>query len=161
MFSQAGAQQETAPRVKIDTPSLSGSINLAGARIDDIKLKDYHVTVDPKSPIVTLFSPANTENGYFAELGFVQGENSGKVPGPQTVWTLKSGDTLTPSTPVEISYTNDSGLTFLRTFSIDDNYMITVDDKVTNSSDKQVTVNPYGRITRFNLPDETVGLGSA
>ncbi len=154
VFSQAGTQQQSAPRVKIDTPALSGSINLAGARIDDIKLKDYHVTVDPTSPIVTLFSPADTENGYFAELGFVQGENSGPVPGPQTVWTLEKGDTLTPTTPVELSYTNDSGLTFHRTISIDDNYMITMDDTVTNASDKQVTVNPYGRITRFNLPDE-------
>ncbi|TNB46145.1 membrane protein insertase YidC [Martelella lutilitoris] len=154
VFSQAGAQQTTAPRVKIETPALSGSINLAGARIDDIKLKDYHVTVDPTSPIVTLFSPADTENGYFAELGFVQGENSGSVPGPQTVWTLEKGDTLTPTTPVELSYTNESGLTFHRTISIDDDYMITMDDTVTNASDKQVTVNPYGRITRFNLPDE-------
>ncbi|WP_319517287.1 membrane protein insertase YidC [uncultured Martelella sp.] len=154
VFSQAGAQQETAPRVKIDTPALAGSINLAGARIDDIKLKDYHVTVDPTSPIVTLFSPANNENGYFAELGFVQGENSGTVPGPQTVWTLEKGDTLTPTTPVTLSYTNDSGLTFHRTISIDDDYMITMDDTVTNSSDKQVTVNPYGRLTRFSLPDE-------
>ncbi|AJY47333.1 membrane protein insertase YidC [Martelella endophytica] len=154
VFSGSGSQTAAAPRVTIDTPSLAGSINLAGARIDDIKLKDYHVTVDKTSPIVTLFSPANTENGYFAELGFVQGENSGNVPGPQTVWTLESGSELTPSTPVELSYTNDSGLQFLRTFSIDDHYMITVDDKVVNNSDKQATVSPYGRITRFNKPDE-------
>ncbi|WP_174803861.1 membrane protein insertase YidC [Martelella limonii] len=154
VFSQAGAQQATAPRVKIDTPSLEGSINLAGARIDDIKLKDYHVTVDPTSPIVTLFSPANTENAYFAELGFVQGDNSGNVPGPQTVWTLEDGDQLTPSTPVVLSYTNESGLKFTRTLSIDDKYMITVDDKVTNNADKQASVTPYGRITRFSLPDE-------
>ena len=154
VLSQGGTQTTDAPRVTIDTPSLAGSINLAGARIDDIKLKDYHVTVDPKSPIVTLFSPANTKNGYFAELGFVQGTNSGNVPGPQTVWTLEKGDKLTPSTPIELSYTNDSGLTFHRTLSIDDNYMITVDDKVTNSSDKDVSVSPYGRLTRFNKPDE-------
>ncbi|TCT43075.1 membrane protein insertase YidC [Martelella mediterranea] len=153
VLSQSGTQTETAPRVKIDTPSLAGSINLAGARIDDVKLKNYHVTVDKSSPIVTLFAPANTENGYFAELGFVQGSNSGKVPGPQTVWTLENGDQLTPSTPVEISYTNDSGLTFHRTFSIDDEYMITVDDKVTNNSSNDVTVSPYGRLTRFNKPE--------
>ena len=29
-------------RVKIDTPSLSGSINLTGGRIDDVRLKHYH-----------------------------------------------------------------------------------------------------------------------
>ncbi|MGO7785847.1 membrane protein insertase YidC, partial [Rhizobium ruizarguesonis] len=30
------------PRVVIATPALSGSINLAGARLDDMKLKGYH-----------------------------------------------------------------------------------------------------------------------
>ena len=45
-------------RVTIDTPALSGSINLTGARLDDLKLKEYHETVDDKSPIITLLSPA-------------------------------------------------------------------------------------------------------
>src|SRR5690606_1921884 len=31
-------------RIRIDTPSLSGSINLTGARLDDLVLKDYRVT---------------------------------------------------------------------------------------------------------------------
>ena len=30
-----------APRISIDTPSIEGSISLAGARIDDIVLKNY------------------------------------------------------------------------------------------------------------------------
>src|SRR5487761_1584807 len=37
------------PRVAIDTPRLSGSINLHGALIDDLSLKDYHVTTNPAS----------------------------------------------------------------------------------------------------------------
>ena len=36
-------------RVSIDTAALSGSINLTGARFDDLKLKEYHETVDDKS----------------------------------------------------------------------------------------------------------------
>src|SRR4051794_6992914 len=35
------------PRVRIDTPSIAGSINLRGGRIDDVSLKNYHETVDP------------------------------------------------------------------------------------------------------------------
>jgi YidC/Oxa1 family membrane protein insertase len=35
------------PRVRIDTPSLFGSIALKGGRIDDVALKNYRETVDP------------------------------------------------------------------------------------------------------------------
>ena len=45
-------------RTPIDTPSLKGSINLTGARIDDLVLKKYRETVEPNSPNVVLLSPA-------------------------------------------------------------------------------------------------------
>src|SRR5262249_11742360 len=38
------------PRVRIETPSLSGSISLRGGRIDDLSLVKYRETVDPNSP---------------------------------------------------------------------------------------------------------------
>ena len=38
------------PRVTIDTASIGGSIDLKGGKIDDIILKDYRETIDPKSP---------------------------------------------------------------------------------------------------------------
>ena len=47
------------PRLAIETPSLVGSINLQGGRIDDLELAKHRVTIDPTSPLVTLFSPAN------------------------------------------------------------------------------------------------------
>ena len=44
-----------APRISIDTPSIEGSISLAGARIDDIVLKNYTQTLDPQSSKIRLF----------------------------------------------------------------------------------------------------------
>ncbi len=38
------------PRVRIQTPSLQGSINLQGARIDDLWLLKQHVTLSPRTP---------------------------------------------------------------------------------------------------------------
>jgi YidC/Oxa1 family membrane protein insertase len=46
------AALQTTARVRIETPSLRGSIALAGARIDDLVLAKYRETVDPKSPNV-------------------------------------------------------------------------------------------------------------
>ena len=59
------------PRVAIDTPSLGGSIDLKGGKIDDIILKDYRETIDPKSPNIRLFSPPGAPDAYWAETGFV------------------------------------------------------------------------------------------
>ena len=60
-----------APRIKIDTPRVSGSISLKGARIDDLALVQFRTTVDPKSPAIVLFSPSGTPNPYYAEFGWV------------------------------------------------------------------------------------------
>ena len=57
--------------MKIDTPSISGSISLTGARIDDVALVKYRDTVDPKSPAIELFSPSGTKEPFYAEFGFV------------------------------------------------------------------------------------------
>ena len=140
------------PRVTIDTPSLAGSINLAGGRLDDLKLKSYHETVDNSSPIITLFSPAETKDGYFTELGYIGDDTTGPVPGPSTLWTAPAGATLTDKSPVTLTYTNDKGLTFARTISVDDHYMFTVSDKVTNAGQATVSVSSYGRIIRYNKP---------
>ncbi|WEX89397.1 membrane protein insertase YidC [Sinorhizobium garamanticum] len=139
-------------RVAIDTPALSGSINLTGARFDDLKLKGYHETVDPKSPIITLLSPADAAEGYFTEIGYIGSDATGTVPGPQTVWTLSGGDKLTTSTPVTLTYTNDKGITFTRTISVDDRYMFQVVDSIKNETAAPISLSSYGRVTRFNKP---------
>lgn len=150
----AGREQALAAtsRVKIDTPSLEGSINLTGARLDDLKLKRYRLTVDNNSPEIELLNPSALPNGYYAELGFVGNETTGKVPSPDTVWTVDGNATLTPTTPVTLSFTNDKGLTFKRTISVDANYMFKVSDTVQNAGSAPVTLSNYGRVTRFDKP---------
>ena len=120
----------TTQRVPIDTPRLSGSINLVGARLDDIRLKDYRLTVEKNSPTIELLNPAVLPNGQFVEIGFDGSATTGAVPGADTVWTVEGTPTLTPDTPVTLTFTNDKGLTFRRTIAVDDNYMFTVADTV-------------------------------
>src|SRR5215470_1071385 len=57
------------PRVRIDTPSLSGSIALKGARIDDLSLIKYRETVDPNSPPIVLLAPSGSPHPFYAEFG--------------------------------------------------------------------------------------------
>ncbi|MDO9416407.1 membrane protein insertase YidC [Pararhizobium sp.] len=141
-----------AARIKIDTPALSGSINLKGARFDDLKLKEYHETVDNKSPIITLFSPSETPDGYFTEIGYIGNAESGTVPNDKTVWTAAANQTLTNATPLTLTFTNEKGVVFTRTISVDDHYMFTVNDKIDNGSGAPINVSAYGRVTRYNKP---------
>jgi YidC/Oxa1 family membrane protein insertase len=141
------------PRVAIDTPSVKGSINLKGGRIDDVVLKKYRETVDPSSPNVVLLSPSGAPNAYYAEHGWVA--EAGKdvtVPGPDTVWKAESKGPLTVSTPVTLTYDNGNGLVFTRTIGVDENYMFTVTDSVANNSSESVTLYPYGLVSRRGLP---------
>ena len=73
----AGASRRASP---IATGALSGSINLTGGRIDDLRLNDFHETVDPTSPTIVLLSPAAAPDGYFAEFGWMRRRRAGRCP---------------------------------------------------------------------------------
>ena len=140
-------------RISIDTPRVSGSINTVGARLDDLLLKDYRETVDPTSPEIELLAPSGVKKGYFAELGFSGNDAIGTVPGPATEWNIEGNDKLTPSTPVTLTYANEKGIQFKRVISIDENYMFSVEDTITNPTDVAVSLSSYGRVTRFEKPE--------
>ncbi|NDV86158.1 membrane protein insertase YidC [Aurantimonas aggregata] len=139
-------------RIAIDTPAVSGSINLTGARLDDLRLKNYHETVDDSSPTIVLLSPEQLATGYFAEFGYL-GQAAGTLPGPATVWEAEAGATLTPSTPITLTADNGAGVTFTRLISVDDKFMFTVEDTVENAGEAPVTLSPYGRIARYAKPE--------
>ncbi|MGY3448620.1 YidC/Oxa1 family membrane protein insertase [Bradyrhizobium sp. USDA 4353] len=122
------------PRVKIDTPRLTGSISLKGARLDDLAFVQYRETVDPKSPAIVLFSPSNTAEPYYAEFGWVAAPGAKvQVPDQNTVWQQDGSNALTATTPVKLTFTNSDGLTFKRTVSVDEHYLFTIKDEVANA----------------------------
>ncbi|MEW9837025.1 membrane protein insertase YidC [Mesorhizobium marinum] len=148
----AAAAAAASPRLTIDTPSLSGSISLVGGRIDDVRLKRYHETVDDRSPEIQLLNPPDKPHGYFAEVGFIGQPDAGALPGADTLWTAEGNQTLTPTTPVVLTFTNDKGLTFRRTIAVDQSYMFTISDTVANAGDKPAALHNYGRVMRFDKP---------
>ena len=140
-------------RVRIETDKVTGSINLTGARIDDLSLKGYHQTVDRSSPLITLLSPSGTRNAYYAEFGWVPAKGvKTKLPQGETVWTAPEGAVLKSDSPVTLTYDNGEGLAFKRTISIDENYLFTIEDQIENSAGEAVTIHPYGLVSRHGTP---------
>ncbi|AQR63202.1 membrane protein insertase YidC [Brevundimonas sp. LM2] len=139
-------------RIPVSTPTLQGSLSLQGGRIDDLFLKTYRQTVDPTSPYEELFRPQGMEHAYFAQFGWTGPNVPGGVPGPNTVWQLTAGSTLTPSTPVTLTWDNGQGLRFTRVLSVDAQYLFTVTDTVANLGTAAITIAPYGRVERQGVP---------
>ena len=72
------ATEASAPRVAIDTPSLTGSLSLQGGRIDDLSLKGYRVTLDGPE-LVQLLTPPGSPFPYYVVSGWQAG--AGYQPG--------------------------------------------------------------------------------
>lgn len=152
-LAQALATTPGAPggRVAIETPTLKGSLNLTGARIDDLVLTKYKETLDKNSPDVRLFAPGGTDHAHFAGLGWT-GQGI-KLPDSNTVWTA-SGTKLTPASPITLSWNNGEGQLFQIDLKVDDKYLFTVDQKVSNSGAGAVSVAPYAYVNRLGIPKD-------
>ncbi|MDF1747261.1 MAG: membrane protein insertase YidC [Alphaproteobacteria bacterium] len=143
-----------APRVTINTPRLSGSINLRGARLDDLILNDYHQTIEDTSPRIDLLQPTGGVNPYFAQFGWT-GDAGLEVPNSDTVWSADHQE-LDVGQPVTLSWTNSAGVKFEQVISLDENFMFSVTQRVVNNSGDAVSATPYGRIFRGGMP-KTLG----
>ncbi len=147
---------KNAPRVPISTGRLSGSVSLLGGRIDDLRLNDYRTTRDKDAQIVTMLSPQGSDDAYYALQGWAAGTgiDPAAVPGPDTEWTLSEGETLGVDKPITLTWDNGVGQTFSRTIAVDDNYMFTLSQTVTNGSDAAIALAPYGMIVQHGEPED-------
>jgi YidC/Oxa1 family membrane protein insertase len=141
------------PRVAIATPTLRGSIDLKGGRIDDLALERYRETTDPNSPAIVLFSPSGAPEAFYAEFGWVAAAGTtAAMPGPDTVWKQEGTGALGIDHPVTLTYDNGAGLIFRRTIAVDDRYLFTLKDQVQNKGSDPVTLFPYALVSRHGTP---------
>ena len=132
-------------RLPLRSSSLSGSINLTGARIDDLVMLKHRETIDKASPPVRLLSPAGTQDAYFLQAGW-SGEGA-KLPDGNTRWAA-SAPALEPDKPVTLSWDNGVGQTFQIVLALDNDYMLTVTQRVVNRGTGAVAVRPWTLASR-------------
>ena len=142
------------PRVAIDAPRVTGSISLVGARLDDLRLKDYRETVNKNSPLVRVLEPQADPQPSYAQFGWSSTDGA-RVPDDATLWT-SSGGAVTPSHPVTLSWDNGAGLVFGIALSVDENFLFTVQQSVRNTGATPVQLWPWERVRRDYLP-QTAG----
>jgi YidC/Oxa1 family membrane protein insertase len=140
-----------AGEIRINTPSLEGSISLLGAKFDNLKLKKYKETLDKDSADVQLLKDANSTSAYFGDFGWLSGDNSIKLPTSKSIWTTDTKE-LTDTNTVILNWDNGQGLLFQQIISVDENYMFKVQQSVRNINESPKALVPYGRIKQ-NLSD--------
>ncbi len=148
-LSREEALQIAPHRLIIQSGSVKGSINLEGALLDDLTLVKYRETINPQSPEIVLLSPKSTPHAYYARFGWAGSQ--GILPDEKTLWQT-NGLNLTPQTPVTLTWENGQGLTFHQIISIDEHYMFTVTQKVTNAGLTPIPLAPQGLLTRKGEP---------
>lgn len=139
------------PRVAIRSNTVQGSINLKGARLDDLLLLRHRETIDKNAPPVRLLSPSGTEHAYFARFGWTGTGTT--LPDGNTVWSADA-PALTPTQPVTLGWTNPEGVKFAIRIAVDPNYMFAVTQSVGNASGQPLKVQAFGLISRTGVPKD-------
>ncbi len=139
-------------RATFESESLHGSINLKGAVLDDITLKNYYETLEKTDP-VSVMSPEKAEFPRYAEFGWLASNNiNADLPNGDSIWRVKSKtkDMLT------LVWQSPNGLVFERDIVGTGNFLLRVTQRIINQSSQNVTLFPYSLITEHGLPNKLI-----
>ena len=140
-------------RVFIENSNLSGSISLRGALIDDIILKNYREALDKNSKPIVVLSPKKSDEGYFVESGWATTKSDIKVPDNNSIWQIREGKKLTPTSPVTLEWNNKDGIIFSKKIEVDDKYLFKITETIRNEKNKTVELFHYSQITKNTKPN--------
>ena len=141
-------------RIVFENENIKGSISLKGSTIDDLIFKKYTETLNGTDHII-LLNPREAQNGYFVETGWATNSKNVDVPNAQTVWQIEGNNKLTPNRPVNLTWENDLGIKFQKKISLDNQYLFTIDQSITNSTNNKYDFYSYGQIIRKTAPEVT------
>ena len=141
-------------RVKIETNSIVGSINLKGLRIDDIVLKKYNETQEEFSEKIRVLQPIDTYDGYEVTFGWIKNQDANfETPNAESIWKVSNNNaTLTSNNEVEFEWSNTTGQTFVTTIGLDEDYLFDVTQEVKNNSNEEIIINNASKVTRKQAP---------
>jgi YidC/Oxa1 family membrane protein insertase len=136
-------------RIAVETPEMIGSINLRGATLDDISLKDYRETPDEGAPMVHVLSPRATQTATYIRTGIVVDGQSDDA----AVWNAPEGARLTPSSPVTLTR-QEGAIEHELTLNVDEAFMVTAEHTVRNTGTDRAALIPYGFAVQKNKPTD-------
>jgi YidC/Oxa1 family membrane protein insertase len=147
----AGEPRAPAERLPVQGPRVQGSLSLRGARLDDLVLRDYRETTAPDAPLVRMLAPREGGAPYYAQWGWTAADGRTAVPNNETDWRAEGGP-LAPGSPVTLRWDNGQGQVFEIALSLDENFMVTAEQRVRNTAAEPISVLPWARVRRERTP---------
>ena len=141
-------------RIEFENENIKGSISLLGGTIDDLLFKKYTKTLNGEDQIV-LLNQKKVANGYFVETGWVTNNKNIDLPDSKTLWNVKGNNKLSPNNPIKLVWSNSQGIEFQKKIKIDNQFLFTIDQKITNNSENTYDFYSYGQIIRNEAPEVT------
>ena len=137
--------QSNTKNIKFKNYLINGSINLIGAKVDNLSLLDYKQTTQDNSKDVVLLSPVHTRDVYYVEFGWISNDKSIDLPTNESIWSSNKMY-IGPYENAVLSWKNNQGSEFFIVFTLDENYMFTIDQKTLGLDN--LKVKPYAAISR-------------
>lgn len=141
-----------AVEIRIDSHKLRGVISTLGARFDNVYLKNYKE--DNRLENVSVFGKLNDDRQYYATVGWTSDDQRLALPDRDSIWET-DGKELSESSPIILRWNNKNGLEFERHISVDENYVVTIVDKVRNYGNQAVSLRSSTKIHREFEKDYT------
>lgn len=126
----------------IENEYLKLNINTKGLRLNDVVLKKYknNVNFDEKVKILN--------NNYYVDINWLSFTNGLKLPDNNSLWTVKTNNNNTI-----FSYDNEEGVIFRVILSLDDKYMLNINQVVENNKYNRLYVKPFWQIIQKQNKD--------
>jgi len=147
--------------IVVDTDIVRAVINTKGGVIEGLELKNNPIAIDQPDQGFPLLKKTSAET-YVAQDGLISGAGISS-PNHQTqylasglVYELGDNDTVI----VPLTWRSDSGVEFIKTYTFSrDSYVVDIDYRVNNQSDKPWAGYIYGQFNRSIPADSGGGFG--
>lgn len=149
-------QRAAAEELIVDTPELVGTLSLRGARFEDIALRNHYKSLDDKDPVSLLYTPQEDQGSRsFIETGWTSEQNIA-LPTRESDWRLVAGGRqLVANVPVTVEWANGQGLLFRRVLTMDQDFLVTIEESVINQGGQTVDLSPYARVVRTHVKEDS------
>ena len=132
------------PRASISNDNIKGSVNLKGGVIDNISLNNYKETLKKNSKNVSILTPKGSNSEYYFAIEYKDITNN-EIISTDTTWNPQDENNTNEA---KIKTNTKNNLEIERIIKIDDKYLITITDKITNKSEHPVTISKSSSIVR-------------
>ena len=140
----------------------TGHVSLTGGQLADLQFLQHRTELPPDGQPIHYLNRDPSEL-FYGESGFLSGTGAG-MPTRNTVWRLEGPEHVQGKGSIHMVWDNGAGLLFEKTYAFSPNsYLLTVTDRVSNSSQVPVALYHYAQLLRMEpkLPEGEQALAIA